>query len=378
MVKKLALKCVKHDDLKTEYELKGLDEQSTLHALECLINEVVPFNGPFHLKYAASMKNLEDRPTKSLKRAGMTNGTVIVFEPKTEEAGQLKPTEDLPTMDSILRGQSSYRRNSQPFEYDIRLEDEITLEGWEDAKEQESDDESTEVDTDALPIAAPPPLMQRQASWVVLGDNDQISDKEKQMIEECSQTLELNNDDTANLLRMFDWDSNKLFEQYVSDPAKVFEDAGIERDEKSADSKDKDGDKTDQKVCGLCFDADDSDDEDEPPVEFFSLDCGHQYCKDCWTGWLEAKFEEGPECIFTKCMHVDCNEVVPTIFYQKMVDKEKAKKIEQYVANAFVSRSAYIKWCPAKDCGRALEYKKKRNENRQVSMRTQFLLWMRW
>merc|ERR1712228_65533 len=67
----------------------------------------------------------------------------------------------------------------------------------------------------------------------------------------------------------------------------------------------------------------------------------------------------------TKCMHVDCTEVVPTAFYLNMVDKEKGKKIEQYVANAFVSRSAFIKWCPAKDCGRAVEYKSKRTKTVQ-------------
>lgn len=360
MVKKITLKCVAIDDMKTEYELKGLDEQSTLYALECLIGEVVPFQGPFYLKYASNMKSLEDRPTKSLKKAGITNSTVIIFEPKTHEAGLLKPTESLPDV-PLLRCDSSKRRNSAPFLYDYRLDDnEITLDGWEDAKE-EYDDEKDDI-ADPLPFVSPPPLIQRQPSWVVMGDSE-IGDKEKELMEEVSQILELTNDETAKLLRHFDWDKNVAFERYAEDPEKTLDEAGIERDEKSAKSgekKDEAKGPNKEKRCGICYDPDDSDEEeDEEPEEFFALDCGHTFCSLCWQGWLEAKFEEGPECIFTKCMKPKCGEVVPTSFYLKMVDKEKGAKIEQYVANAFVSQNAFVKWCPAKNCGRAIEYKKK-------------------
>ena len=89
-----------------------------------------------------------------------------------------------------------------------------------------------------------------------------------------------------------------------------------------------------------------------------SLSCGHQFCSECWTNWLNSSMDKGAECIFTCCIQFKCKNIVPGAFFQRMVDKNQRKKLEGYLATAFVRTNTYLKWCPGPGCDKAVEYHK--------------------
>jgi ariadne-1 len=44
-----------------------------------------------------------------------------------------------------------------------------------------------------------------------------------------------------------------------------------------------------------------------PAAQLARLECGHEFCMDCWAGHLNAKLSEGPACIYATCMAPKCD-----------------------------------------------------------------------
>jgi hypothetical protein len=83
-------------------------------------------------------------------------------------------------------------------------------------------------------------------------------------------------------------------------------------------------------TCFVCFTE-----FDQNEIKAESLVCGHQYCKNCWSFYLIDKVKtDGPESVFTKCIQLGCNIVVPhSFFMQHLNDNEEPdeKYLQKYL-----------------------------------------------
>lgn len=90
--------------------------------------------------------------------------------------------------------------------------------------------------------------------------------------------------------------------------------------------------KNNNNQCGICFTGFDPNDENEAP---FSLSCGHQYCKNCWSHYLKSKVaDEGAMCVFSKCPQLRCNMVIPhsvyLMFLKRFINDNGINYLEKY------------------------------------------------
>eukprot|EP00957_Ditylum_brightwellii_P192000 14616668-Ditylum_brightwellii.AAC.1 len=46
------------------------------------------------------------------------------------------------------------------------------------------------------------------------------------------------------------------------------------------------------------------------PEDMIAMPCGHEYCRDCWRGFINNMLKEGTECLNYTCPRVGCNEKV--------------------------------------------------------------------
>jgi ariadne-1 len=102
----------------------------------------------------------------------------------------------------------------------------------------------------------------------------------------------------ATLLRFFKWNKEKLTDCYFTDPEKVLNEAGIIID---AEKQPKFTPAPPNWSCEVCAGG-----EDE---ETLAMNCGHRFCRDCYTTYLTGKIKEG-ESRRIMCMASDCSLIV--------------------------------------------------------------------
>jgi len=253
--------------------------------------------------------------------------------------------------------------------YDLRKEDELLEQeekGWQacDFEIEERDSETDEplsassVSTaDDIPVS-PPPAFIRQQSYVVVG-REQISQLHKKLLDELVERIEIDSSRGVAILRAYDWDLDKAVAAYKTDIKACLKKAGITATEESLKKKpslERQSSST-EFTCGSCY-------MEYTLREGYALQCGHRYCMDCWTGWINASFDKGQESVFTECpygeLKLKCKETVPPGFVLKTLsDQKKRDKFQEWQAVAFVKQNTTFKWCPRPGCDKAVEYKKK-------------------
>ena len=86
------------------------------------------------------------------------------------------------------------------------------------------------------------------------------------------------------------------------------------------------------------------------------LDCGHMFCKNCYTAYLTEEIKKGVSCVFSKCPMVDCELIVPDDFYKELVNRKDHSRFKEFVVKSYVEFNPSIKWCPGPDCQYAASY----------------------
>ncbi|KAK3103964.1 hypothetical protein FSP39_023303 [Pinctada imbricata] len=96
---------------------------------------------------------------------------------------------------------------------------------------------------------------------------------------------------------------------------------------------------------------------------FYSLACGHTFCKDCWDNFFQIQIQQG---ITTgiECMEKDCNILVPEDFLCSALSKPELRdKYTQLSFTDHVKAHPELRFCPGANCSvivRAKEPKSKR------------------
>jgi ariadne-1 len=169
---------------------------------------------------------------------------------------------------------------------------------------------------------------------------DEILAEQQRIINEVASILEIPAECANTLLIYFKWNKDVLFDKYYADPKQVRKEAGIQHlgvaSRPSAAF-----------MCEVCL-------GDCPASEGFGLGCKHVFCKGCWAGYLSAMVsDQGPNCIFTKCLMDGCGESVTRSVVSAMAPREAADRWLQFELKHFVSISKNMTWCPAPGCSNA-------------------------
>ena len=85
---------------------------------------------------------------------------------------------------------------------------------------------------------------------------------------------------------------------------------------------------------------------------FASLSCGHQFCGDCWEGYLSEKTKDFNTLLTTTCPQTGCNCIVyESILIKYIKVPELQEKLNKAIIRNFTSANLYIKVCPNPHCG---------------------------
>lgn len=126
-----------------------------------------------------------------------------------------------------------------------------------------------------------------------------IQAQQDEQIEEVAAILGQTPEAAAILLRHMRWNKERLVENYMEKAEEMLEAAGLE-----ADSVHKAvAWKIPGFACDICC-------EDDVDLETYALKCGHRYCVDCYTQYLEAKIKDEGEAARIQCPTRGCNRVV--------------------------------------------------------------------
>ncbi|TVU46077.1 hypothetical protein EJB05_05595 [Eragrostis curvula] len=102
-------------------------------------------------------------------------------------------------------------------------------------------------------------------------------------------------------------------------------------------------------TCGVCFD-------DFSPRDVSTMDCGHSFCNDCWTGYFVSSLDSGKKQI--RCMALKCPAICDEAVVQHLLRREHpaaAERFLDFLLQSYVDDNTAVKWCPSvPHCGRAI------------------------
>jgi len=126
-----------------------------------------------------------------------------------------------------------------------------------------------------------------------------IAARQNKEIQNVAAMLSCRPEHAATLLRFFKWNKEKLTDKYFSDPEKVLSDAGIVMD---AGKQPRFVAAPNHWACDVCAGGEDQD--------TLALNCGHRFCRDCYTTYLTHKIKHDGESRRIMCMASDCSLIV--------------------------------------------------------------------
>ena len=191
-------------------------------------------------------------------------------------------------------------------------------------------------------------------------DAADVRERQRDAVARVTAVLQIPPEEAAPLLRAHQWNVNHLNDSWFADEAGVRAKAGLEpppsdyaaststsRGSPQLGSESLEGKQT----CQVCF-------EGFTRTALTNCGCGHDFCEQCWSGYLEAKVDDGPSCLDARCPHAGCATRVPESFFTnethtKLSAASRAKHA-RFSWRSFVDDNPRVKWCVAPGCERAI------------------------
>lgn len=192
------------------------------------------------------------------------------------------------------------------------------------------------------------------------GDEASILPVLQGIVSEVSSYFGVSDDESLALLRISNYNKEKVFDRYLSDSNLFRAEAGIaeysasfidgQLDKLAADSDATAVDSSGhtEVLCQICYD-------DVPERDTFQLGCRHQYCRSCYTGHMKAKISDGLSSIGTTCPASKCRELCTYKVFRKLLSAEDRlllARYESFLVMNFITTTQFCKYCPGKNCGR--------------------------
>ena len=184
-------------------------------------------------------------------------------------------------------------------------------------------------------------------------DAADVRERQRDAVARVTAVLQIPPEEAAPLLRAHQWNVNHLNDSWFADEAGVRAKAGLEpppsdyaaststsRGSPQLGSESLEGKQT----CQVCF-------EGFTRTALTNCGCGHDFCEQCWSGYLEAKVDDGPSCLDARCPHAGCETRVPESFFTnethtKLSAASRAKHA-RFSWRSFVDDNPRVKWCVA-------------------------------
>jgi ariadne-1 len=174
-----------------------------------------------------------------------------------------------------------------------------------------------------------------------LEETEIIKEREK-IIEEAIEKLFLGRDDAILAMIYLEWQENKIESWYDNVDENKFK-SGIELSPKTKDKLKKEGIESNGENCLVCF--------EEKNNDFFSLNCGHQFCPECWTEYLNEKIKSPLSALQAKCPQNGCTCIVYERIYRKFLkDNQSLSKLDKAIYKNYINRNKDIRQCPNEKC----------------------------
>ena len=160
----------------------------------------------------------------------------------------------------------------------------------------------------------------------------------KKMVKRESENLNLDEGNTSLLLKAFNWSPDKLQDAYFTDAEELLKKEEIIPEKIIGE---------DEGCCNICF-------EEE---ELIGLNCGHNYCRDCWKERIKTMLDQvGGDIINTNCMQKGCNCRITFKLVEEIGDPLLLKRFMYFIAKDFITHKKSYVFCPVDTCGRAIHY----------------------
>lgn len=174
-----------------------------------------------------------------------------------------------------------------------------------------------------------------------LYEEEIIKEREK-TIKEAMEKLFLNRNDAILAMIYFEWNIDKLDSWYENvDENKIK--AGIQLSKEAKAKLKKEKVEVNGENCLICF--------EDKNDKFFSLNCGHQFCPDCWTEYLKEKIKNPLSALRATCPQNGCNLIVYEKLYSKFLkDKDLLEKLDKAIYKNYINKNEDIKQCPNVKC----------------------------
>jgi len=104
--------------------------------------------------------------------------------------------------------------------------------------------------------------------------------------------------------------------------------------------------KGDEIKCLICW-------EHIPPERIRDTSCKHNFCQECWSGYLTNKIKDG-QVIHIHCPHPECFREIDAGEIGECVDNDTMAKYKKFVKNGEVALDKNKRWCPTRDCNSVL------------------------
>ena len=169
-------------------------------------------------------------------------------------------------------------------------------------------------------------------------ENSEIISMIKKLVKRESENLFIDEGNTSLLLKVFNWSADKLEDSYFTDPETLLQKEGIIVEKVETE---------DDGCCNICFEE----------GKLIGLNCGHNYCQDCWKERIKTMLDQvGPEIINTNCMEKGCNCRVNYKLIEEIGDPLLLKRFMYFIAKDFITHKKSYVFCPVDTCGRAIHY----------------------
>ncbi|KAJ2518865.1 hypothetical protein H4217_003043 [Coemansia sp. RSA 1939] len=179
--------------------------------------------------------------------------------------------------------------------------------------------------------------------WVY--NPEELRRKQSEIVARIEPLLSISKEATRLLLRQYFWKEEKLIEDYLSDPNRTLEKAGITAFPPVPQLKAGD----DGFTCTICFcsGADES---------YLEMTCGHRFCSDCYRTYVTGKVLEG-ESWRIHCPAPGCKYLLGIEALRLLLSSDAAalERYEENLTRSFVNDLETFTWCPAPNCEYAVE-----------------------
>ncbi|XP_026431649.1 probable E3 ubiquitin-protein ligase ARI8 [Papaver somniferum] len=182
----------------------------------------------------------------------------------------------------------------------------------------------------------------REKCYTVLIEKD-IRQQQQEDISQVSNTLLISTVSATILLRHYNWEVEKAHEAWFTNEEKVRKDVGllvvvpVQNTETII-------------KCNVCFD-------DFARDDMSAANCGHLFCKSCWTQYISMKINDGPGCLMLRCPNPSCPVAVGQDMVNEFVSDEDKEKYSNYLYRSYVEdKRKMSKWCPGPGCECAIEF----------------------